>query len=180
MKRCNVCGELKPLDDFYRMVGMRDGYRNDGKKGNLAAKKARTALNPQANRDRVKRWQDENPERYRAKQRSYVESGQKAAWDRRSYLKRKYGLTIEQYDAMLEAQGGVCAICKQPRPENRTLHVDHDHETGEIRGLLCFRCNNALGDFEEQYELFQKAADYLDRDDELTGLARERVKALRV
>src|SRR4051794_31245921 len=116
MKRCNVCGDLKPLDDFYRMAGMRDGYRNDCKTCNLAAKKARTALNPQANRDRVKRWQQENRDRYLAKQREYVDSGKKKVTDRKSYLKRKYGLTVEQYDAMLVAQGGVCVICKQPRP----------------------------------------------------------------
>jgi hypothetical protein len=93
-------------------------------------------------------------------------------------LKRKYGLTLEQYDEMLHTQDGVCAICGEPRPGERTLHVDHDHETGVIRGLLCFRCNNALGDFREEYELFQRAADYLDRDDELAALVRDRVLAL--
>jgi Recombination endonuclease VII len=66
----------------------------------------------------------------------------------------------------------------KPRPEDRTLHVDHDHETGAIRGLLCFSCNQVLGSFREQYALFQRAADYLDRDDELADLARTRVKAL--
>ena len=71
-------------------------------------------------------------------QREYAESGKKKISDRKSHLKRKYGLTLEEYDAMLEAQGGVCAICGEPRPEERTLHVDHDHETGAIRGLLCF------------------------------------------
>jgi hypothetical protein len=178
VKRCKVCGELKPLDEFYRMTGMADGHRNDCKACNLAAKRARTALDPQANRDRVKRWQRANRDRYLAKQREYVESGKKAESDRRSYLKRKYGITLEQYDAMLEAQGGVCAICREPRLKERTLHVDHDHETGEIRGLLCFRCNNALGDLRENYELFVKAADYLDRDDAESALARERAKAL--
>jgi hypothetical protein len=79
---------------------------------------------------------------------------------------------------MADAQKGVCAICLEPRPEDRTLRVDHDHETGVIRGLLCFRCNNALGDFREEYELFQRAADYLDRDDELAALARDRVLTL--
>ncbi len=87
-------------------------------------------------------------------------------------------MTIADYDRMFEAQNGVCAICDEARPEERTLHVDHDHETGVIRGLLCFRCNNALGDFREQYQLFQRAADYLDRDDELAALARDRVLAL--
>jgi Autographiviridae endonuclease VII len=178
VKRCKVCGEIKPLDDFYRSAGMRDGHRNDCKVCNLAAKAARTVLDPQANRDRVKRWQQQNPEKYRAKQRRYVESGKKAFWNRRYHLKRTYGMTLDDYDAMLLSQNGVCAICGKPRPEDRTLHVDHDHETGEIRGLLCFRCNNALGDFEEQYALFQRAADYLDRDDALAALARTRVKAL--
>jgi hypothetical protein len=79
---------------------------------------------------------------------------------------------------MFEAQGGVCAICGEARPEARTLHVDHDHATGAIRGLLCFRCNNALGDFREEYELFRRAADSLDRDAELEGLVRVRVGAL--
>jgi hypothetical protein len=124
------------------------------------------------------RWQHQNPERYRAKQRSYAESAQKQVWDRQSYLRRKYGITIAEYDRMFEEQGGVCAICGEPRPEERTLHVDHDHETGVIRGLLCFRCNNALGDLREEYELFQRAADYLDRGDELAALVRERAGAL--
>ena len=80
---------------------------------------------------------------------------------------------------MLEAQNGVCAICGEARPEERTLHVDHDHETGAIRGLLCVRCNNAIGDLRDDNDLARKLADYLDRDDELAALARARVKALR-
>jgi hypothetical protein len=178
VKRCKVCGEFKPLDDFYKMPGMADGHRNDCKPCNLAAKAARTALNPQANRDRVRRWREQNPEKYRAKLREYAASPQKKLADRKSYLKRTYGITVEDYELMLTEQGGVCSICKEPRPEERTLHIDHDHETGVIRGLLCFRCNNALGDFRERWELFQAAADYLDRDEEMASLARERVKAL--
>jgi hypothetical protein len=178
VKRCKVCGESKPLDDFYRAAGTADGYRSDCKPCNLAAKRARTALDPQANRDRVRQWQLENPERYKAKQREYVESGQKKFWSRRYHLKRKYGMTLADYDRIFQAQNGVCAICFEPRPDERTLHVDHDHETDVIRGLLCFRCNNALGDFREEYELFQRAADYLDRDEELALLIRGRVGAL--
>jgi len=178
MKCCTKCGESKPLDEFYRAAGMIDGHRSDCIPCNLAAKKARTALDPQANRDRVRRWQLENPEKYKAKQQEYLDSGQKQVWDRQSYLKRKYGITIAKYDEMLEAQGGVCAICGEARPEERTLHVDHDHETGVVRGLLCFRCNNALGDLRDSYELFQAAANYLDRDEELAALVRGLVGAL--
>jgi hypothetical protein len=178
VKRCRVCGELKVLDDFYAAAGMRDGHRNDCKACNLAAKAARTALNPQANRDRVKRWQEENYDRYRARQRAYKQLPERKLAEREYHLKKKYGITLADYDELLEVQGGVCAICGEARPEDRALHVDHDHETGEVRGLLCFRCNNALGDLREEYELFQRAANYLDRDAELTDLARARVKAL--
>jgi hypothetical protein len=157
---------------------MADGHRHDCKACNLAAKAARNAADPQANRDRVKRWREQNPERYLAKQRAYQGSPAKKAADRRSYLKRTYGMTVEDYDRMLEAQGGVCAICREPRPEERTLHVDHDHATGEIRGLLCFRCNNAIGDLRESAELACSLAEYLDRDDALAALARARVEAL--
>ena len=79
---------------------------------------------------------------------------------------------------MFAAQNGVCAICLEARPEERTLHVDHDHETGAIRGLLCFRCNNAIGSLRENSLIFEAAANYFDRDDELAALVRERVGAL--
>jgi hypothetical protein len=157
---------------------MRDGYRSDCKACNLAARAARYAENPAPYIARVKQWQQENSERLNEYRRAYRQRPERQAADRSQYLKRKYGISLGDYEAMFEAQGGVCAICGEARPEDRTLHVDHDHETGEVRGLLCFRCNNALGDLREEYELFQRATNYLDRDTELTDLARERVKAL--
>ncbi len=157
---------------------MVDGHRSDCIPCNLAAKRARTALDPEANRARARRWKRENPDRARAKQREYIDSGQKQIWDRESHLRRKYGITIADYDRMFAAQNGVCAICLEARPEERTLHVDHDHETGAIRGLLCFRCNNAIGSLRENSLIFEAAANYFDRDDELAALVRERVGAL--
>jgi hypothetical protein len=56
---------------------------------------------------------------------------------------KQLGVTTEQYEAMLRAQGGGCAICGNP-PKTRRLDVDHDHKTGQVRGLLCHRCNRAL------------------------------------
>lgn len=67
-----------------------------------------------------------------------------ATWQRAAHLRHAYSLTVEEYDALLASQGGVCAMCGKPPAKNR-LAVDHDHETGRIRGLLCRGCNGALG-----------------------------------
>lgn len=93
---------------------------------------------------------------------------------------RKYGMTIEQYDVMLEAQGGGCFICGRPPREDISLHVDHDHSTGKVRGILCFCCNNALADFQEDPEVLKKAASYVSwhANEEEVLLARRRALSL--
>lgn len=86
----------------------------------------------------------------------------------REKLLASYGLSVSDYDRMLAEQGGVCAICG--RPENRTHHVtgrafnlsvDHDHETGKVRGLLCTRCNKAVGALGDSHESIQRVVEYL-------------------
>lgn len=77
-------------------------------------------------------------------------------------MKHKYGLSLEEYKAMLTEQGGVCKICKRPDELRSHLSVDHCHATGKIRGLLCDRCNTSLGKFRDDPELLRKAADYLE------------------
>jgi len=178
MKRCNVCGELKPLEDFYKSAGMRDGHRNDCKRCNLARRAAKYAKDPAPFIARVKKWQQENAERLNAYRREYRSRPDRKTVEREYHLRRKYDITLAEYEALLEAQGGVCAICGEARPEERTLHVDHDHVTGKVRGLLCFRCNNAIGDLRDDIELVYRMLDYLDRDEEIAQLVRERVEAL--
>jgi len=174
VKRCKHCGIEKPLDDFYTDRKARDGRRPECKACNLAARKARYNANPQPYIERVLKWQRENRDRYLARQQEYKESGRKATSDRKSYLKRKYGLTIEEYDALLAAQGGGCAICGNPDADN----VDHDHITGEVRGILCFNCNIAIGHVADEADRLLLAFAYLDRDKELSDIARERAVAL--
>lgn len=166
MKRCRKCGEFKPLDQFYRMAEMRDGYRNDCKSCNLAAKASRYRANPEPAKQRTQEWRLANPEKYAETQARFRASGGKKVADRRSHLKRKFGITPEQYEAMLAAQGGGCAICERPPREDISLHVDHDHETGRIRGLLCFRCNNSLGDLDDDPALLRAALQYVEPPDD--------------
>lgn len=85
--------------------------------------------------------------------------------NRRENLKRNYGITPEEYDALSEAQNGLCAICE--RPETRKgmegqLVVDHCHDTNEVRGLLCSECNVGMGKLNDDPDLLRKAIDYLE------------------
>lgn len=85
-------------------------------------------------------------------------------------LKRDFGITLQQYDVMLESQNGVCAVCGQPETARysdgetvKRLSVDHDHKTGRVRGLLCGRCNCALGYVDDSKERLLQLAIYLER-----------------
>ncbi|MCW2938259.1 MAG: putative endonuclease, partial [Actinomycetia bacterium] len=77
---------------------------------------------------------------------------------RNFHLKRRYGVTEAEVNAIRERQGGICVICLRAP----SAHVDHDHETGLFRGVLCFSCNGALGQFQDDPERLRSAADYLE------------------
>ncbi len=77
------------------------------------------------------------------------------------HIRLKYGLTPERYDAMLESQQGVCALCFRSCPTGKRLAVDHCHTTGRIRKLLCIACNRTLGQHGDDSEWFYRAGRYL-------------------
>lgn len=86
------------------------------------------------------------------------------------HLKKRYGITADQYRSMWDAQGGCCAICGNPEKTMdprfkgiRRLAVDHCHKTGKVRGLLCYLCNNGMGKLGEDPRVLRAAADYLER-----------------
>lgn len=84
---------------------------------------------------------------------------------RKSYLRIMYGLTFEDYAKKLGLQGGGCAICgscENFRGDQKMLHVDHDHATGKVRGILCAKCNGGLGYFKDSPELLSRAIAYLN------------------
>ena len=85
-------------------------------------------------------------------------------WDKKGWYRKewKYGITKEQYEQMHKNQNGVCAICKSTEKTGRKLAIDHDHETNKVRGLLCTKCNNGLGNFKDSKENLQAALNYLE------------------
>lgn len=117
------------------------------------------AQNADTIRAKKKVWRDNN----RDKQYQY---------DRKCKLMREYGLTVEKYDALDEAQNHVCKICRGVNPDGSRLAVDHDHTNGQVRGLLCINCNKGLGHFKDNAELLQEAARYIQSQrDRKEGIA---------
>jgi Recombination endonuclease VII len=144
--RCGHCGQDKEPEEFnlWRKVPRGRQYN------------CRDCARAIA-RDRLRAW------------RETMTPEERTRYNRNAALKSLYGLTLEAFESMLAAQGGVCAICGSPPGTNggpgigRSLSVDHDHATGRIRGLLCHHCNVAIGYFREDPALFDKARAYLLR-----------------
>jgi len=164
LKICTKCKQEKPKSEFYkdnRYTGglycwckqcereYIDQWRTT-KKGKESRKKSNKKSN------KTKNTQD-----YRKKYRNGRE-GKRA--NKRSQLKILYGMTIEEYEKMLKEQNGKCAICKSRNNNGNSLHVDHNHTTGKIRGLLCHKCNTALGIVNESKTILLSMISYLEKE----------------
>ena len=111
----------------------------------------------------MREYNKRKPEKKKSYRKNYREN------HKANQLRAKYGITVEEYQAMFDGQGGVCKICgkkettRVSRGEGiRSLAVDHDHNTGKVRGLLCHQCNVVLGQYEKHKDLFPKFQEYLD------------------
>lgn len=136
MRTCTSCNTEKPLADF--------GVRKSGRIGDLIMPCKPCKVEANRTKRRV------NPDYF-----LHIE--------RKSKFKNIYGITLEQYEQMLEAQGGGCAICNAKTPSARTKYfaVDHCHATSKVRGLLCTKCNRGLGLFNDRTDLLKLATNYL-------------------
>lgn len=120
------------------------------------------------NREKIstanKRWYQENREQVLAAYRERGRSDPNYRQRRKEYSRRRqieqYGITGDEYAAMLLRQGG-CAICGETR-HRKQMHIDHDHSTGQVRGILCFKCNVGLGNFGDSAENLRAALAYLE------------------
>ena len=115
------------------------------------------------NADRMYAWRRTKPENAaRYDPQEYLRHRERIVTSQRKHrLRKAYGLTHEDYVAMFEAQGGVCAICHGVNPKGERLCIDHDHRTGENRQLLCRKCNMGIGLFNDDPEMVLAAGRYL-------------------
>ncbi len=145
-KRCNKCLEVKEPSDFFRL------YRRSCVRLQSICKECQV----KSHKDYCERTKEN-----------------RRIWKRRSDLKKKYGISIEQYQEMLVKQEFACAVCKEPEKYSTSancdpiLAVDHCHSTNKVRGLLCSQCNQGIGKFKDSIELLEAAISYLkDNEDE--------------
>ena len=169
-KTCNRCGRLLPLSEYhtFKQRGTEE-LQHRGTCKECFSISARNWEKSEQGKASLKRWKDLNADKIRqyretAKDRPIKGMSHKDYY-RNCWLHSKYGITLAQYDEILAVQDGKCAICgngKSVRKEKEfPLSVDHDHETGRIRGLLCHNCNVALGSLRNSVPLLQKAITYL-------------------
>lgn len=145
-KTCPRCSRDKPLTEFYVSTGPR--WTTRCKPCHIAHTTEYRQIHPEAHNVRARARADRRFAETGYRTPSYERSGY------RLYLLREYGLTPEDYEAMLAAQNGGCAICGGPNTRRQRgvvdrMHIDHDHSTGRVRGLLCNNCNLVLGRVEK-------------------------------
>lgn len=144
-KMCVRCGEIKPASEFKETpdntsTGL-DSWCRDCHKEYKRVRREKDA-------DAQRKARKNRPEHYLALQ-----------------LKRYYNITVDDFQCMALEQNGVCAICGSPPEDGTRLHVDHNHDSGVVRGLLCLKCNMALGLLGDNYAVVLTAAEYLARAD---------------
>jgi hypothetical protein len=149
-KFCNQCQTTKPVEEFHRRAGTRSGRASQC----ITCRQAYLARSLDVRRPASAKWKAEHPE-------AVKEHSARGRPRGRANALAQYGLTIESYDAMLTEQAGVCAICGRENASKRRLAVDHDHATGEVRGLLCNRCNAGIGLLGDTAEAVARAVVYL-------------------
>jgi hypothetical protein len=152
MKKCTKCNIQKSLDCFNKKTSYKDGFDSICKKCTSEHRKKLRISNSQKANETEKLWKKNNPSKVKEK--------------RRKQLLKQYGLTVADWDNILASQNGLCAICNKPettiiRGKVNRLSIDHCHITGKNRGLLCDKCNRALGLFQDDAERLNRAADYL-------------------
>lgn len=138
-KVCFTCKKRKSVKNFYRRTFIKkDGYDSNCKKCKDSHR------NPEKEKIRMRKAYSAYKERIR-----------------NTFIKRMYGITLEQYKEILISQKYKCKICKKKCPTGKALAIDHSHSTGKIRGLLCWRCNMGIGQFNDNVKLLVAAARYL-------------------
>lgn len=148
-KCCSACKKSLPLSSFNKNKNMTDGLQNYCRDchrafGRACYQRHKEKLKPAA-RERNREWNKQH--------------------GRDANLRQKYGVTEQRFNQASAAIGGACEICGKQCGVHKNLSVDHDHDTGFVRGLLCMKCNAGIGKFGDSADLLRSALEYMERTD---------------
>lgn len=161
-KTCTRCSRTQEVGNFHRSASTRDGVRSWCRDCVREDNRVRQRLSRGAPADLGLSTREclACQTSFEPWRRDQVYCSKRSCGSWSASLMAKYGITAAEYSAIVANQGGGCAICRAPR-RGRRLVVDHDHTTGRVRGVLCSRCNSAIGLLEDNFTRAKAAADYL-------------------
>jgi hypothetical protein len=151
MKLCSKCRQLKPLEEFYKQASSVDGLQAWCKGCYRQRDRDSYAADPEAAHKKLKAW--------RAARKAADPEGWKR-YVKDTALRSTYGISLQDWEDMYDAQHGRCAICLESFGDEQP-HVDHSAKTGQVRGLLCRLCNVGVGHFRENPNYLRRAITYL-------------------
>lgn len=152
VKKCRHCNQEKPISEFSRQKKNKDGF---GTKCKPCCKVLSQV------------YYHKNKEHLKAKAKAYMKANGGILNKKDIDLRHRHGISLDEYNALLELQEGKCAICggnDYGAARYKHFTVDHNHVTGKIRGLLCGNCNTGLGQFKDNKEHLYKAIAYLEKN----------------
>lgn len=137
MKKCSFCNTEKELSEYHKNSRAKDGLQS-------SCKDCRKGIN--------QKWKDNNRESYQRVKR-------------KAHVKAKYGVSLEWIDEQLEQQDNKCTLCDTQLHKGKNIAIDHCHKTGIVRGIICRPCNSAMGMFNDNPALIERAIEYLKKGD---------------
>ena len=170
MKRCSNCKKIKNLDKFHTSKIEKGGYIYSCK----ICRNKRSKQHREANKDKISKQKKQHREDLYIEGLCSNGDGNKLITKRNcancleKYMKRQYGINFKQYHILIQKQNNKCAICKikiniSMISRGKGMCIDHDHKTGNIRGILCSVCNRGLGHFRDNPKLLNFAITYLEK-----------------
>ncbi len=164
-KKCIRCGVEKPLSEF--TIHNREKGQHRNLCHNCEKAWIRQYHKSSQGKEKGREWVENNKEKIEEYKRLYrqdvVKQERSKVYHRAKWLKDSFNMTVDDYMAMYEKQNGQCAICGSDQNGSRkNFCIDHDHETGKVRGLLCHNCNVSVGLMKDSPSLLRQAAAYLE------------------
>ena len=162
IRRCSACGVLgHDRRTCERVIGPRSADVLAAQRHEYERKRKRRAKDPDGykkrQRDTMRRWRSDGKNRERQRELDRARYADNPEWFRESKIRKCYGLTLDEYEALKAAHAGKCAICGK----EADLDVDHDHKSGKVRGLLCTKCNIRVGWIETEKGWRMPYLDYI-------------------